>query len=180
MLFDSATGDRPCPAGGVVDPRVVPDFMHLPVVSPEGVQRVPFLSVESNSDYWSVLWNGSKLHDLGRRSLQSPFGPALGISVGGISTGFSANQVRRALNDVSNVLCAKPTISVVVSSAGGATDSCNEGLMDWSEEQYVEPERLGRRQSSGPRRLDVYDSRNKALQPTKPQLETFPMIRGTM
>ncbi|MBU2582005.1 MAG: ATP-binding protein [Alphaproteobacteria bacterium] len=165
MLYESATGDRPCPAGGVVDPRVVPDFMQLPVVSPEGVQRVSFLSVESNSDYWSVLWNGDRLRDLGKRSLLSPFGPELGITVGGISTGFSANQVRRALNDVSNVLCAKPTISVVVSSAGGMTDSCNEGLMDWSEEQYVEPERLGRRQSPGPRRLDVYDSRDKALQP---------------
>ena len=165
MLYNAFAGSRPCPAGGVVDPRFAPDVLQLPVVSPEGVQRVPFLAVECNTDYWSVLWNGDRLRDLGRRSLRSPFGPALGISVGGISTGFRANQVRRALNDVSDVLCAKPTISVVVSSSGGATDSCNEGLMDWSDEQYVEPERLGRRQASGPRRLDVYDSREKVLQP---------------
>jgi DNA phosphorothioation-dependent restriction protein DptH len=170
MLYDAEAGDRPCPAGSVIDPRMVPDVLRLPVISPEGVQHVSFLSVESNSDYWSVLWNGDRLRDLPRRSSLSPFGPALGLSIGGISTGFSAHQVRRALNDVSNVLCAKPVINVVVSSAGGATDACNEGLMDWSGEKYVEPERQGRRESPGPRRLDVYDTREKASQPDEATL----------
>ena len=165
VLYDAAIGECPCPAAGVIDPRFVPDVLQLPVVSPEGIQYIPFVAVENNSDYWSVLWNGDRLRDLGRRALQRPFGATLGISVGGISTGFSAHQVRRALDDVSNVLCAKPLISVVIDSAGGATDSCNEGVITWSEAQYVEPERSGKLQSPGPRRLDVYDSRDKVSQP---------------
>ncbi|TJX33727.1 MAG: ATP-binding protein, partial [Mesorhizobium sp.] len=132
VLDASASSSLPCPAAGVLDPGMVPDILHMPLLAPEGIEHVPFLAVESNSDYWSILWNGARLGTLADRSTRPPFGPALGLSVGGISTGFSASQVERALDDVSNVLCAKPIISVVVASAGGATDSCNEGLVAWS------------------------------------------------
>ncbi len=121
--------------------------------------------LRSNSDYWSVLWNGTRLRALPERSRSAPFGPALGLSVGGISTGFSASQVERALDDVSNVLCAKPIISVVVTSAGGATDSCNEGLVAWSGARYAEGGKPTRRHASGPRRLDVFDTRMEAARP---------------
>ncbi len=165
VLYDAASGDRPCPAAGVLDPRSIPDFMRMPIISPEGVERLPFLAVECNSDYWSVLWNGSRLRNLSSRSQLPPFGAAFGLTVGGISTGFSESQVVRALDDVSNVLCAKPIISVVVSSAGGATDACNEGLVRWSAGQYAEADKSLRRQASGPRRLDVYDAREQNSRP---------------
>ncbi|WP_245455299.1 type IV secretory system conjugative DNA transfer family protein [Mesorhizobium sp. M4B.F.Ca.ET.058.02.1.1] len=144
---------------------MVPDILHMPLLAPEGIEHVPFLAVESNSDYWSILWNGARLGTLADRSTRPPFGPALGLSVGGISTGFSASQVERALDDVSNVLCAKPIISVVVASAGGATDSCNEGLVAWSSARYSEGGKAGRPQAPGPRRLDVFDTRAEAARP---------------
>ena len=41
----------------------MPDILRMPLVSPEGIELVPFLAVESNTDYWSVLWNGRRLRD---------------------------------------------------------------------------------------------------------------------
>lgn len=164
-IMSAAAADKPCPAAGILDPKLVPDFMRLPVRSPEGIDWVPFLSVESNSDYWSVLWNGTKLRELPKRSQLPPFEPAFGLGVGGISTGFSASQVVRALDDVSNVLCAKPIVSVVVSSAGGTTDSCNQGLIEWSASMFADQENAGRQERMGRRRLDVFDIREEASQP---------------
>lgn len=165
VMDASATSSRPCPAVGILDPGVVPDILRMPLVSPEGTEQVSFVSVESNSDYWSVLWNGARLGDVAHRSKLEPFGPALGISVGGISAGFSAAQVRRALEDVSNVLCAKTRLSVLVSSAGGATDSCNEGLVAWSGTRFADAEKSDRRQASGHQRLDVFDDRDERDRP---------------
>lgn len=165
VLYSAASGDRPCPAAGVLDPGTVPDIMRMPLVSPEGVERVPFLAVESNSDYWSVLWNGTKLRNLPERSQLAPFGAALGVTVGGISNGFSANQVIRALDDVSSVLCAKPIISVVVTSAGGTTDTCNEGLVAWSAARYADGDKATRGHAAGPTRLDVFDGRGEGSRP---------------
>lgn len=159
LLASAAASNRPCPAAGVLDPGVVPDILHLPLASPEGVDEVPFLAVEASSDYWSVLWNGKKLSSLPSRARQEPFGPALGLSIGGISTGFSASQVARALDDVANVLCAKPRLTVHVASAGGATEACNEGLIAWSTQRFGEQEKFDRRHWLGARRLDVFDGR---------------------
>ncbi|WP_420737765.1 ATP-binding protein [Bradyrhizobium japonicum] len=165
LLVSTAASNRPCPAAGVLDPGVVPDILHLPLASPEGHDEVPFLAVEANSDYWSVLWNGNKLSSLPVRARMEPFGPALGLSIGGISTGFSSSQVVRALDDVANVLCAKPRLTVHVASAGGATEACNEGLIAWSTQRFGEPERFDQRHWLGARRLDVFDGRRPGEMP---------------
>lgn len=165
VLDDAALSAEPCPAAGILDPGVVPDVLRMPLVSPEGVDLIPFLAVESNTDYWSVLWNGRRLRELADRSRMDPFGATFGITIGGISAGFSAAQVSRALDDVSNILCAKPALSVAVSSAGGATDACNDGLVQWSSERYAESDKPARLGTSGPRRLDVYDMRDAPSRP---------------
>lgn len=164
-LHSSAISDLPCPAASVMDPGCVPDILRMALSSPEGAELSPFLAVEGNSDYWTVLWNASRLTDLPKRSAEAPFDDAFGIKVGGIASGFSAGQVARALDDVAGVLCAKPTVSVLVSSAGGTTDACNEGLTDWSARRFGEGDPRDRRQAAGPRRLDVYDVREQGLQP---------------
>jgi hypothetical protein len=165
VLNDAALGAHPCPAAGILDPGLVPDILHMPLASPEGMDHVPFLAVESNSDYWSVLWNGRRLGTLAERSRVAPFGPTLGLTVGGISAGFSAGQVARALDDVSDVLCAKPIMRVAISSAGGATDACNQGLVDWSLDQYAKPDKAPRLSATGPRRFDVLDLRDASSRP---------------
>jgi len=159
-LHEAVKAGVPCPAASVLDPDCVPDVMTIAVRAPDGIEYVNFLAVECNSDYWSVLWNGDRLQRLVERSKLPPFGAEFGITVGGISSGFSPAQVSRALDDVSDLLAAKPILSLVVSSAGGATDACNEGLLAWCARRFgrAEPKETVT-WGLGPRLLQVFDVR---------------------
>ncbi|MDS1138957.1 ATP-binding protein [Pusillimonas sp. SM2304] len=164
VLFDEVEGDNPlpCPAASILDPSCVPDMMTMSLQAPRGpagIDQIDYLSVECGSDYWSVLWNGSRLDQLADKSKRAPFDNALGLSIGGISSGFSPAQVSRALEDVSDLLAAKPMVSVVVSSGGGSTDACNEGLVTWCVRRFGNGDKLGPGQGVGPRLLEVFDTR---------------------
>lgn len=165
VLFKAEAGGNPCPAVSILDPDCVPDLITLSLRSPDGVEKVDFLSVENGTDYWSVLWNGDRLGRLPSRSRRAPFGDGFGISVGGISAGFSAAQVGRALEDVTGLLAAKPIIGVVVASAGGTTDGCNEGLIEWCSSRYQNESTRTLRQAAGPRVIEVYDDRSAEARP---------------
>lgn len=165
VLLESEASDRPCPAASVLDPDCVPDLVTMALRSPSGIDRVDFIAVENGTDYWSVLWNGDKLKALPERSRRAPFGEAFGITVGGISAGFSAAQVGRALEDVSDLLAAKPTIGVAVASAGGATDACNEGLIGWTSDRFAETDKHLPALAAGPRTVEIYDERSPAARP---------------
>lgn len=169
-LYDEVEGDdkRPCPAASILDPDCVPDLMTMSLQAPggpAGIDRVDFLSVECSSDYWSVLWNGSRLSQIAIKSRQAPFDHTFGLVVGGISSGFSPAQVARALEDVSDLLAAKPVVSLVVSSAGGATDACNEGLTVWCSQRFGSGQKTTSRQGVGPRILEVFDTRPPSSRP---------------
>ena len=170
VLYDEIEGDtpKPCPAASILDPGCIPDMLTMSLQAPSGttgIERVDFLSVECNSDYWSVLWNGKKLGQIASKSREAPLDNAFGLVVGGISSGFSPAQVARALEDVSDLLAAKPIVSLVVSSAGGATDACNEGLSTWCSRRFGSGEAAVLRQGVGPRILEVYDTRSASSRP---------------
>ncbi|KAK0350120.1 hypothetical protein LTR94_030311, partial [Friedmanniomyces endolithicus] len=165
VLLEAESGGNPCPAVSVLDPDCVPDLLTLSLRSPGGIEKVDFLAVENGTDYWSVLWNGERLGRLPSRSRIAPFGEAFGISVGGISVGFSAAQVARALEDVSGLLSAKPVVGVVVASAGGTTDACNEGLINWCSDRYLDGDGRAPRQAAGPRFVEIYDHRDGDSRP---------------
>lgn len=167
VLHEAIEGNDPCPcpAGSIIDPGCVPDIITLSLQAPGGIETVDYLSVECNSDYWSVLWNGSRLRQLSERATRAPFDGAFGITIGGISSGFSAAQVSRALDDVSNLLAAKPIVSVVVSGAGGTTDACNEGLVTWCTNRFGSNEKVLTRQNVGQRMVQVYDTRPESSRP---------------
>lgn len=167
VLYEAVAGDDPCPcpAASVLDPDCVPDLLTMSLQAPGGIEQVDFISVECNSDYWSVLWNGTRLRQLAERCKKPPFDDAFGISVGGISSGFSSAQVARALEDVSDLLAAKPVVNLVVSSAGGATDACNEGLAAWCTHRFGNGDRSSNRQGVGPRMLEVFDTRQLESRP---------------
>lgn len=164
MLVETENGD-PCPAASVLDPDCIPDVLTLALRSPDGIEKIEFLAVENGTDYWSVLWNGTRLKSLPVRSRVAPFGDAFGITVGGISVGFSSAQVGRALEDVSGLLAAKPVVGLVVASAGGTTDACNEGLINWCSDRYKDTNGRTPRNAAGPRFIEVYDHRDQASQP---------------
>lgn len=161
VLRDEVEGDSalPCPAASILDPDCVPDLLTISLQSPSGVEQIDFLSVECSSDYWSVLWNGSRLGQLPARTRRPPFDNTFGLTVGGISSGFSPAQVSRALDDVTNLLAAKPIISLVVSSAGGTTDACNEGLTNWCTKRFGNGGANTPMQSVGAKILEVFDTR---------------------
>ncbi|EOH6077526.1 ATP-binding protein [Burkholderia cenocepacia] len=170
VLFNATDGDASlsCPAASILDPDCVPDLLIMSLQAPGGpvgVDRVPFLSVECNSDYWSVLWNGSRLGQIADKSRQPPFDNAFGLVVGGISSGFSPAQVARALEDVSDLLAAKPVVSLVLSSGGGASDACNEGLANWCTRRFGNGDVSAIRPSIGPRILEVFDTRPLSSRP---------------
>lgn len=159
-LQDALDGASPCPAASVLDPDCIPDLLTLPLRSAAGVVWREFFAVECGSDYWSVLCNGSRLGQLVERSRLPPFEREFGVRVGGVSSGFSAAQVGRALRDVSEMLSAKPTLGVAISSGGGAADACNEGLLDWCRERFGASAGTNVRSlAAGPRLLQVFDTR---------------------
>jgi hypothetical protein len=165
VLLEADAAGEACPAVSVLDPDCVPDLLTLSLRSPNGIEKVDFLAVENGTDYWSVLWNGDQLNRLPNRSRRAPFGEAFGLSVGGISTGFSAAQVGRALDDVSGLLSAKPMLGVVVASAGGTTDACNEGLISWCSSRFRDGENRSSMRATGARFLEVYDHRDVVSRP---------------
>lgn len=165
VLVEADEAGKPCPGASVLDPDCVPDILTMYIRSPSGSDRVDYLAVENGTDYWSVLWNGKELAKLPARSLAAPFGEEFGISVGGISVGFSAAQVVRALDDVSDLLAAKPVVGVAISSAGGTTDACNQGLVEWCTSRFQEDARRARSRAVGPRFVEVYDERKPEARP---------------
>ncbi|WP_422472615.1 ATP-binding protein [Endozoicomonas sp. ALB032] len=162
-LFDAVDNGKPCPAASVLDPDRVPDLLSLPLRAPDRVENVTFLAVESSTDYWTVLWNCNRLRELPNRGFQPPFDTEFGISVGGLSKGFSTAQVARALDDVSELLPAKSRISVLIGSVGGSTDACNNGLVNWCEDRLGKDSayKIG---SYGAKFVDIFDSRESAQQ----------------
>ena len=164
-LVEADEAGQPCPAVSVLDPDCVPDLLTLAMRSPSGLEKIDFLAVENGSDYWSVLWNGDQLKGLPARSARAPFGVDFGITVGGITAGFSAGQVSRALDDVSSLLSAKPSIGVVIDSAEGTSDSCNEGLVDWSGSRFGAENDRKRLGAAGLRTLEIYDHRDVRHRP---------------
>lgn len=164
VLREAYESGRPCPAGSILDPDGVPDSLSIALRSPGGIEVADYLSVENSTDYWSVLWRGDRLSELPRRSQQAPFGEAFGISVGGVSSGFSAAQVARALDDVSGLMSAKPSIGVLVTSSGGASDSCTEGLVSWCSDRFEDDGKRGYL-AAGKRKVDIFDLRQAASRP---------------
>ncbi len=158
----------PCPAASVLDPDCIPDSMTLSLQSPgaqNGIEHATFVSLECNSDYWSVLWHGRRLGLISARTHSPPFDDTFGLIVGGISTGFSAAQVGRALGDVADLLGAKPIVSVAITSAGGTTDACNDGLATWASGRFSNQSDDNDSPAAGPRFLEIYDTRDEALRP---------------
>lgn len=185
VLHEGVDGDvnAPCPAASILDPDCIPDILTMSLQSPgasRGIDRIDFVSVECNSDYWSVVWNGTRLATIPSRSQQAPFDGMFGLKIGGISSGFSPAQVGRALEDVSDLLAAKPVISLVISGDGGTTDACNEGLAAWCTRRFGSDDRAAQRQAVGPKMVDVYDTRPSLLRPDQATIANLSEDTGNL
>jgi DNA phosphorothioation-dependent restriction protein DptH len=128
----------PCPAASIMDPDCVPDSIVLPLRDATGgVNEVVYFSVECSSDYWGILWNTNRLDRLAKLGAAAPLDREMGLLVGGISSGFSVSQVHRAMDDVCEMLVAKPVVGVLVSSAAGQNNACNDGILSWARKNFA-------------------------------------------
>jgi DNA phosphorothioation-dependent restriction protein DptH len=66
---------------------------------------------------------------------------------------------------MSDLLPAKSTMSIVVSSGGGTSDACNEGLATWCVRRFGNGEVPDQRQGVGPKVLEIYDTRPAISRP---------------
>jgi DNA phosphorothioation-dependent restriction protein DptH len=161
-----------CPAASVMNPATFPDCFVLPCRTATGaVVRKGFVSLASSSDYWGVLLSieSSDLHQITEGT--SIFGSDFGISVEGLASGFSSQQVVRSLDEISRLLAAKTTMRVGLSSGSVGSSSCNEGIYNWcsahlgeDQDDWIE---------AGPRSLIIDDFRARDLQPEQAELASL-------
>jgi DNA phosphorothioation-dependent restriction protein DptH len=166
-LYVAYQRNSPCPAASILDPDIVPDVLILPLRAADGtVKRQPFFAAECSSDYWSVLWNASRLDVLSQRGSTPPLDREFGVELGGVSSGFSVSQVQRALDDVAAMLSAKPVINVVLASSSGRNSACNEGVVTWALREFgLSAERTESAGALGARVLQVFDERRADARP---------------
>jgi DNA phosphorothioation-dependent restriction protein DptH len=162
-----ASRKLPCPAASIMDPHCVPDSIVLPLRDATGgTSEAVYFSVECSSDYWGILWNTSRLDRLAKLGASAPLDREMGLLVGGISSGFSVSQVHRAMDDVCELLVAKPVIGVLVSSAAGQNNACNDGILSWSRLHFAAGgDQEGSGPSYGASELHVFDERNEDARP---------------
>jgi hypothetical protein len=166
-----------CAAASGLDPCSFPDSMLLPCLSAAGRhENKAFLSLSSDSDYWSVLWNKDSAATLGTDDAESVFTADFGIVISGLSSGFNAQQVKRSMNEVAKLSSGKSALRVSIESDTTGSSSSNEGIYDWCTSN------LGPEgdpwYSSGPRSLQIYDYRDEALQPEQASLAALTESTG--
>ncbi len=166
LLVDAQDRGVKCPGASVIDSSCVPDSMALPVVNAKGdTGFVPFVSIPSSSDYWGVLWNSNELDKLGSSESNRLFSEDLGITISGLSAGFSGAQVKRAMQEVFDVSAGRSRLRVrLLSDVEGKTDT-HEGINDWALAHLgnKDPWQVAARTS-----IDVIDARRDEQRPIEP------------
>jgi DNA phosphorothioation-dependent restriction protein DptH len=161
-----------CPAASMLNPSSFPDCMELPCTTATGrSSRQLFVSVASDSDYWSVLWNTDRISEIGSKESNAVFHSAFGLEIQGLSTGFSVQQVVRSLNEIERLSSGKSTLRIALASDTTGSSSCNEGIETWCRSS------LGEEGDewfpAGGNSLQVFDLRDRELQPEQASLASL-------
>lgn len=178
LLEDARKNDLFAPSTGVIDPSVFPDCFVLPCLKANSTPEYKgFAAVRTSSDYWSVLWSTDSISSVNDINYDSIFGDEFGITIDGMAQGFSIQQVKRSLDDVRQLACAKSTLSISLTSDTSGQSSCNAGVEEWCEEN------LGLEQdewsTAGANSLRVYDTRPIVSQPEPAILAALTARSGT-
>lgn len=124
---------KPCPSGCILSPNNIPSLLNLPTYLGGKLGFNKFISIESNSDYWSVFWKEEKLNALNQLLPSSPLKYEFGLTIASLTGSFSEVQVNKSLNDIAELLVAKPNISIAITGYDGISESTNRGLVSWIE-----------------------------------------------
>ena len=166
LLVDALNRGVRCPGASVIDSASMPDSMAFPVVKAQGdIEFVPLVSIPCNSDYWAVLWNAKELDKINSEESNCLFGEELGIMLSGLSAGFSSAQVKRAIQEISDVNPGRSRLRLrLLSDIEGVSDT-NDGINEWAIEHLgsKDPWKVAARAS-----VDVIDARKDKQRPTEP------------
>lgn len=178
LLEDARKHDLCAPSTGVIDPSVFPDCIALPCLNANSTPEYKgYAAVRASSDYWSVLWSTDSISNVNNENYDTIFGDEFGITIDGMAQGFSIQQVKRSLDDVRQLACAKSTLSISLTSDTSGQSSCNAGVEEWCEEN------LGFEQdewsTAGANSLRVYDTRPTKSQPEPAILAALTARSGT-
>ncbi len=178
LLFDAIKAGTFAPSTGVVDPSVFPDCFALPCLNANSAPEYKgYASVRASSDYWNVLWSTDDISNINNEKYDSIFGDEFGLTIDGMAQGFSIQQVKRSLDDVRQLACAKSTLSISLTSDTTGQSSCNIGIEEWCVDNLgVEKDEWS---AAGANSLRVYDTRPQKAQPEPAILASLTARSGT-
>ena len=159
----------PCPLAGLLDPHRCPEVLPLALTRSGGDPRWnAYVSISCQNAMWGLFWNSGRLRDMHQHEAVTELIEA-GVVPRGIQSGFTASQARKTLEEMSHVLPTRAILRIgIVGSEQGDT-SCTEGLITWSREPYNEEHE----KISGPRSIEIYDSRRSESQPSSEEISSL-------
>lgn len=161
--------DSPCPLAGLLDPHRCPEVQAL-ALARSGVEPrwTPYISISCEDVMWGLFWNSGRLREMPKHEAVIELIVA-GIVPRGVQSGFTASQAKKTLEEVCHILPTRAILRIgIVGSNQGGT-SCTEGLISWSRDTFSkESESL-----TGPRSIEIYDSRRPDLQPSNEEISNL-------
>ena len=166
LLVDALNRGVRCPGASVIDPTGLPDSIALPVVKAQGnTAFVPFVSIPCDSDYWAVLWNAEELDKITSSEASHLFGEELGLTLSGFSAGFSAAQVKRAVQEIFDVNSGRSRLRIrLLSDLEGKSDT-DDGINEWALEHLGSKDLW---KAAARTSIDVIDARGDRQRPAEP------------
>lgn len=173
-LYEALVKSIPCPAAGIIESMQFPDSLALSYFSNynEDTAKV-FLSIETESVTWGVLWNSTKLDQLKQDRFILFFNDDFGLEIEGLDSGLSSSQIEKSLSDIFKIKSGQNAINVEVYSESSETELFNKGVENWvgnnlGDDKFESNKRYERDLwfSSGSKKLNIFDSRPREFQPT--------------
>lgn len=153
-----------CPAAGLLTPGQCPDAGALHLWDSGTTTIRSFFALPCDHPHWAVLLNTVFL-DRDERASVSHRLVELGLSVRGITGGFTSQQTQDSLREVSRLLPARATLRIGIIGQPGVSSECGTGVFRWSEAQHSED----LASANGCLQVEVFDTR-EASDPSPEQL----------
>ena len=161
--------DSPCPLAGLLDPHRCPDVFPLALTGSGAEPRwKPFVAISCQDVSWGLFWDARRLRDIQQHETVAELHRA-GVVPRGMQSGFTASQASRTLEEIRHVMPTRAVLRIgIVSSVQGST-SCTDGVFQWSRQKYNSETGA----YSGPRSIEVYDSRSQDSQPSREDISSL-------
>ncbi|WP_321514935.1 hypothetical protein [Marinifilum fragile] len=178
--------EKPCPAAGVINPSNFPDSLLISSYQIESQRKeLVFISLNTSSTVWSLMWNSDKLSAIDNKKYNSIFSDEFGMIIEGLDNGLSSSQVEHTLSDIYRIKSGQNSIKIEVHSESAESTMFNHGVKNWIEKNLgdviLENNKKVVRDiwfDSGGKSLEIYDTRPKYFQPSSEELVEYSKETG--